>query len=161
MDTIDTELVRLLQKDGRASWADLAASVRLTPPAVADRVHRLREAGVIRGFTAHLDPAAVGLPLLSFVAVSLGNPKHRTGFLEVILGEPAILECHHVAGDDDFLLKVRTAGVAELDRLLSTTLKRIDGVVRSRTTIALGTVKDTTALPLPHRKKEKKGGGRE
>jgi Lrp/AsnC family leucine-responsive transcriptional regulator len=161
MDTIDTELIRLLQNDGRASWADLAAAVRLTPPAVADRVHRLTEAGVIRGFTARLDPAAMGLPLLSFVAVTLGNPKHRKSFLEVVVGEPAILECHHVAGDDDFFLKVRTAGVAELDRLLSATLKGIDGVVRSRTTIALGTVKDDSPLPMPHRKKEKKGGGRE
>ncbi len=156
MDTIDAELIRLLQKDGRASWAELAAVVRLTPPAVADRVHRLTDAGVIRGFTARVDPAAVGLPLLSFVAVSLGNPKHRRHFLDVVARETAILECHHIAGDDDFLLKVRTAGVAELDRLLSTTLKGIDGVVRSRTTIALGTVKDDTPLPLPSRRKERK-----
>jgi Lrp/AsnC family leucine-responsive transcriptional regulator len=148
MDDIDIQLLHKLQIDGRATWAELGAAVKLTPPAAADRVHRLVETGTIMGISARVSPDAAGLPLLAFVNVSLARPKDRRGFIETVRRLPEILECHHVAGDFDFLLKVRVAGTAALDSLLSNTLKALDGVVRTRTTIALGTIKEDVSLPL-------------
>ncbi len=149
MDTIDIELLRRLQLDGRASWADLAAAVKLTPPAAAERVHKLLESGTVKRIAASLSPDAVGLPLLAFVAVTLERPRDRKAFLARVAGAPEILECHHVAGEHDFLLKVRCSGTAALDTLLVHTLKALDGVVRTHTTIVLGTYKEDHALPLP------------
>ena len=148
MDDIDIQLLRKLQTDGRATWADLGATVKLTPPAAADRVNRLIEGRTILGIGARVSPDAAGLPLLAFINVSLARPKDRRGFIELVRRLPEVLECHHVAGDFDFLLKVRVAGTAALDTLLSNTLKALDGVVRTRTIIALGTIKEDVALPL-------------
>jgi len=157
MDTIDIELLRRLQSDGRASWADLASAVRLTPPATAERVHKLVEMGTIRRIAASLDPEAVGLPLLAFVSVTLERPRDRKAFLARIAGAPEVLECHHVAGEHDFLLKVRCASTAALDNLLVHTLKALEGVVRTHTTIVLGTYKEDHALALPAARKGKTG----
>ena len=158
MDSTDHELLRRLQHDGRAHWADLAVAVKLTPPAVAERVHKLAEAGVIKRIAAHVDPEAVGLPLLAFVAVTLAHPRDRRPFLARVASAPEILECHHVAGEHDFLLKVRCAGTSALDTLLSETLKAMEGVVRTNTTIVLGTPKETDILPIPTPKRGKSRG---
>jgi Lrp/AsnC family leucine-responsive transcriptional regulator len=158
MDSTDHELLRRLQHDGRAHWAELASAVKLTPPAVAERVHKLTTAGVIRRIAARVDPDAVGLPLLAFVAVTLGHPRDRRPFLARVAAAPEILECHHVAGEHDFLLKVRCAGTAALDTLLSDTLKAMDGVVRTNTTIVLGSPKETDVLPLPSPKRARTRG---
>lgn len=155
MDSIDLELLRRLQIDGRATWADLATAVRLTPPATAERVHKLIESGTIQRIAAKLDPETVGLPLLAFVSVTLARPRDRKAFLARVASAPEVLECHHVAGEHDFLLKVRCAGTTALDNLLVHTLKALDGVVRTNTTIVLGTLKEDHALPLPASRKGK------
>ena len=155
MDPIDLDLHRRLQSDGRATWADLAAAVKLTPPAAAERVHKLIESGTVKRIAAILDPDAVGLPLLAFVSVTLARPRDRKAFLARVASAPEVLECHHVAGEHDFLLKLRCAGTAALDHLLIHTLKALDGVVRTHTTIVLGTLKEDHTLPLPTARKGK------
>jgi Lrp/AsnC family leucine-responsive transcriptional regulator len=149
MDDIDLQIMRRLSADGRLSFSNLADEIGLSPPAAAERVRRLEEAGTIRGYAARLDPAAAGCALLAFVAVSLERSSHRARFLAWARGAAEVQECHHVAGDDDYLLKVRCASTAALDHLLSDELKSIPGVARTRTTIALSTEKETGALPLP------------
>jgi Lrp/AsnC family leucine-responsive transcriptional regulator len=149
MDPMDIKAAGHLQVAGRESWTRLGELLGVTGPAAAERVRRLEERGVIRGYAAVLDPDAVGARLTAFVAVTLEHPKYRRAFLERVETLAEVQECHHVAGDDDYLLKVRCSGTAHLDRVLSEELKGVPGVLRTRTTIVLGTVKETTVLPLP------------
>lgn len=137
-----------LQQSGRETWAGLGEALDMTGPAAAERVRRLEEAGVIRGYTAIVEPEAVGLGLTAFVAVSLERPAHRAAFLKKVATLGEVLECHHVAGDDDYLLKLRCRGPLDLDRVLSEELKGVAGVARTRTTIVLSTAKETTVLPV-------------
>ena len=146
---MDRKVIAQLQISGRESWTRLAELLGVTGPAAADRVRRLEERGVIRGYAALLDPEAVGARLTAFVAVTLEHPKHRRAFLKRVDALAEVQECHHVAGDDDYLLKVRCSGTAHLDHVLSEELKGVPGVLRTRTTIVLGTTKETTVLPLP------------
>jgi Lrp/AsnC family leucine-responsive transcriptional regulator len=149
MDSMDMKTVAHLQAAGRESWTRLAELLGVTGPAAAERVRRLEERGVIRGYAALLDPEAVGASLTAFVALTLRRPKHRRAFLKRVAALTEVQECHHVAGDDDYLLKVRCSNTGHLDRVLSEELKGVPGVLRTRTTIVLGTVKETTVLPLP------------
>jgi Lrp/AsnC family leucine-responsive transcriptional regulator len=163
MDANDSKALELLQRHGRESWASLGEALGMTGPAAADRVRRLEDGGVIKGYTAVVDPEAVGLALTAFVAVTLERPSHRTAFLRRVAALPEVQECHHVAGDDDYVLKVRCRGPADLDRVISDELKSVAGVARTRTTIVLRTVKETTAVPLPTASdggRERRGGKR-
>lgn len=151
MDLLDARTLDVLTTDGRITWADLAGRLGLSAPSAAERVHRLEERGVIKGFTALVDPLAVGLGLTAFVAVTLARPQDRSAFLAMVRDLDEVQECHHVAGDDDYLLKVRCTDARHLDRLLTDRLKSLEGIVRTRTTIALDTLKETPRLPIARR----------
>lgn len=148
MDDIDTKAVQALSAHGRITWAELAGVLGLSPPSAADRVHRLEERGVIRGYTALVDPEAVGLGLAAFVAVTLERPEHRGPFLERMRRLGNIVECHHVAGEYDYLLKVRCRDTRDLERVISDEIKAGPGVTRTLTTVVLSTVKESPRLPL-------------
>lgn len=148
-DPIDRKVLELLETRGRMTWAELGESVGLSPPAVAERVRRLEERGVIRGYAAMLDARSLGLTLTAFIGVTLERPKHRRAFLELVDKLPEIQECHHVAGDYDFLLKVRCRDTADLEKLISERIKGRPGAAQTRTTIVLSTCKETPALPVP------------
>ena len=145
---MESKVISKLMNDGRVCWSDLAEIVGLSPPAVADRVRRLEERGVIKGYAALVDATAVGYPLTAFVSVVLGRPKDRAAFLERVRATPEIAECHHVTGDDDYLLKVRCRSPQDLDDLLSNSIKGSPEVVRTRTTIVLSTAKESVVLPI-------------
>src|ERR1700690_4516677 len=123
ISTVDSKAVHLLMRRGRASWAELAKHLRLSPPAAAERVRKLEKPGVIRGYEALVSPEALGYPLTAFVAVTLERPQHRKAFLRRVAEMKEIAECHHVAGEYDYLLKVRTRSPQDLDRVLSEKLK--------------------------------------
>lgn len=143
MDTLDQKALELLARNGRATWAELGQHLGLSAPSAAERVRKLEEQKVIRGYAALTDPAAIGFGLLAFISVTLESQQKRRRFLDAILKMPGVLECHHVAGDDDYLLKVRCANTLELDELLSRQLKEKLGVARTRTVIALATAKES------------------
>jgi Lrp/AsnC family leucine-responsive transcriptional regulator len=126
----------------------------MTGPGAAERVKRLEEKGVILGYSALVDAESVGAVLTAYVAVTLDRPEHRKPFLKRVAKLAEVQECHHVAGDDDYLLKVRCRGPRDLDRVISQELKSVPGVGRTRTTIVLSTAKETPMLPLPEDKKE-------
>jgi len=147
MDTIDVSMLATLQTNAREPWARLGEQVGLTGPAVGERVRRLEEQGVIRGYAALIAPEAVGFPLTAFVSVTLAGPEHRRAFLDRVARLPEIQECHHITGDDDYLLKLRCRGAADLDRLLTEELKGGPGVARTRTQVALRSEKESVALP--------------
>jgi Lrp/AsnC family leucine-responsive transcriptional regulator len=146
LDSIDSKLLMLLQANGRKSWADLARPLKLTPPAVAARALRLEKRGIITGYAARVDAAGLGLAHTAFIEVTLEHPRARAPFLKDVRKRDAILECHHMAGDFDYLLKVRVPGTRELEALITTVLKSIPGVARTRTSIVLGSAKETTRL---------------
>jgi len=135
-------------KDGRITWSDLGQALGLSAPAAAERVRKLEEHGVIKAYTAILDAEALGYSLTAFVSVTLGDQRKRTAFHAGVRKLDQIVECHHVAGDDDFLLKVRCRGTRDLDRLLVEELKGKMGVARTRTTVVLDTMKETPAIPV-------------
>ena len=149
MDKLDIQTLRRLMREGRSTWSELARLLDLSAPAAADRVRRLEERGVIRGYSAVVDPEAVGLGVTAFVAVTLERPEHRAGFLGWVDSAPEVQECHHVAGEGDFLLKVRCAAVRDLETIVSEEIKGLDGVTSTRTTVVLSTRKETPVLPLP------------
>jgi Lrp/AsnC family leucine-responsive transcriptional regulator len=148
LDALDFKLLRHLMAQGRITWSELASLLGLSAPATADRVRRLEEKQVIQGYTARLNPEAIGCDLMAFLSVTLERPEHRAAFLELVKQRPEIQECHHVAGDDDYWLKVRCRNTRHLEHLISEVIKGIPGVLRTRTTIVLSTVKETADLPL-------------
>jgi Lrp/AsnC family leucine-responsive transcriptional regulator len=147
MDDLDRKALGILQKNGRATWAEVASELELSPPSAADRVRRLEEHGVIQRYTAVVDAEKLGYELTAFVAVGLTKPAHRASFLKVVMAAPEVLECHHIAGDADYLLKVRCRNTRHLDTLLTDVLKGGPAVARTSTTIVLATAKETTAVP--------------
>jgi Lrp/AsnC family transcriptional regulator, leucine-responsive regulatory protein len=142
MDPIDLRLVELLAANARASYAELAQQVGLSGPSTAERVRRLEERGIVRGYAARVDPAALGRALTAFVSVSVGDRAQTQAFLAALALVPEVVECHHVAGDDDYLLKVHVDGTRGLEALVTDRLKAIEGVTRTRTTVVLSTTFD-------------------
>lgn len=148
LDEIDFKVITHLTQQGRITWSELANLLELSAPATADRVRRLEERHVIQGYTALINPEAIGCDLVAFVAVTLGHPTQRTQFLHKVQSLPEIQECHHVTGEDDYWLKIRCRNTKDLERLISEELKGTLGFLKTRTTIALSTVKETVELPL-------------
>ncbi|MEZ4655706.1 MAG: Lrp/AsnC family transcriptional regulator [Candidatus Eisenbacteria bacterium] len=150
MDTKDVEILVALQRDGRRTQQDLAQRVTLSQPAVAERIRKLEERGLITGYVARVDPEKIGLDVTAFVWVGISHPKHFDGFARRIMDLPEIQEAHRVAGRDSYLLKVRTRNTSSLDRLLVGTLRTIPGVTRTETTVVLTSIKEDTFLPVSH-----------
>lgn len=148
LDSVDYRVLYHLMHQGRMTWADLAGVLSLSSPAAADRVRRLEERGVITGYAAAIAPELVGLDLLAFIFVTLEHPRHCETFVERIQAMEDVQECHHLAGEDDYMLKVRCRHTRHLEQVISHHIKGIPGVVRTRTAIALSTIKETTRLPL-------------
>lgn len=148
MDTFDIKIIQQLMNYARTTWAELGSILGLSAPGAADRVRKLEEKGIIKGYSALINHEAVGLNLAALIAVYLDRPQHRQQFLARIQAMPEVLECHHIAGDEDYLLKVRCRNTRDLERIISDEIKAIDGVIKTRTTIILATVKETPILPL-------------
>jgi Lrp/AsnC family leucine-responsive transcriptional regulator len=151
IDPTDSAILELLQQDGRMPVSELARAVGLPVSSVNDRVKRLQERGLIRGFAARIDPDAVGLGLLAFVHVGWSDPEVEGPFLARIAAEPAVQECHHVTGAWNYLLKVRVADTRMLERFLATVIKGVPGIQRTETLIALSSPKESCALALRRR----------
>ncbi|WP_394827048.1 Lrp/AsnC family transcriptional regulator [Pendulispora albinea] len=147
---MDIKILRLLAANGRMSWADIGAELGLSGPAAAERVKKLEQLGLVRGYAALLDPGELGLGVTAYIAVRLDRPAHRAAFLKRIKREEAVVECHHMAGDDDYWLKVRVPDLRALEILVSDTLKSIEGVLGTRTSIVMSTVKESATPPLDH-----------
>lgn len=146
MDDIDQSLLDLLQRNGRATQLELSREVGLSQPAVAERIKKLEERGVILGYAARVDAAQLGLDITAFVGVGIDHPKHFDGFLRRVKGLKEVLECHRVAGADSYLLKIKTRNTRTLDRLLVEVLRTIPGVTRTCTTIVLTSIKEQTHI---------------
>ena len=137
LDDIDVEILRLLQDDASISKAELGRRLNLSQPAVHHRVKRLEERGYIQRYVAILDHELLGLDLICFVQVE-----------QAVLAMPEVLDCHHLTGDADFLLKVVAPNRKALEHLLVERLSTLPGVTHLETSVVLREVKHVTALPL-------------
>lgn len=117
LDEIGWKLVLALQEDARLSFAELGRRVGLSLPAVAERVRRLEEAGLITGYHAKLDPHKIGASMTAFIRLRTSGDRYRQ--VQALAGGlPEILECHHLTGDDAFIMKVVVSSIAHLERLI-------------------------------------------
>ena len=148
IDETDVVILDLLQENARISQADVARAVGLAPSAVLERIRKLESRGVIRGYAALLDPHVVEQSMLAFVAIRSGEGPGDASVADALAKCPEVLELHHVAGEDCYLAKVRARDAEHIGQLLRHRFGRIPGVVSTRTTIVLETVKETPRLPL-------------
>ena len=150
LDQVDRQLLKLLQEDGRISNANLARTVGLSPPSVLQRVRKLEEMGLVANYTAILDREAMGysLMVIAQVSLSLHNKKPIDAFVAAIGNIPEVLECLHVSGDYDFLLKIIVEDMHAYERFIREQLSTIDGVGKIHSCFVLASKKYTTELPL-------------
>lgn len=135
LDARDIEILAALQEDARATYADIARRVGLSPSSVHDRVRKLEEGGVIRAYRAEVDPLAIGLHVTALVSVSPLDPKQPDIVPERIKGFAEIEDCYSVAGSENYILKVRTRTTADLEDLLQRLREAAE--VHTRTTVVL------------------------
>jgi Lrp/AsnC family leucine-responsive transcriptional regulator len=157
LDPIDCHILRLLRRDGRMSHAAIAKEVGLSGPAVHDRVRKLEARGVIAGYAAVLDPVALDRSHVAFIMVTLSEGSEFAiddPIVARICDEQDVLEFHRIAGQDCYLLKVRTATNRDLEQLLRR-IRRIRGVARTRTTIVLSTELEKPSIDAPQRHRDK------
>jgi Lrp/AsnC family leucine-responsive transcriptional regulator len=150
IDDTDRRLLRMLQADGRISNQELAQRCNLSASACSERVRRLRDHGVITGFSAQIDPAKVGRALLIFVEVVLDRTTGDVfeAFAAAARRAPDVLECHMVAGGFDYLIKARVKDMEAYRAFLGEVLVEMPGVRETRTYAVLEEIKNTTATPL-------------
>jgi Lrp/AsnC family leucine-responsive transcriptional regulator len=145
VEDLDRQILRLLAADGRMSYTDLGKATGLSTSAVHQRVRRLEQRGVIRGYTAVIDPEAVGLSLTAFVSVTPLDPAAHDDVPERLAGLSEIEACHSVAGDENYILKVRVATPGVLENLLARI--RAEAAVSTRTTVVLSTPYEARPMP--------------
>jgi Lrp/AsnC family leucine-responsive transcriptional regulator len=147
LDAIDLKILYILQNNGRSRLADIAEEVELSAPAVMERVKKLEAGGVIKGYQALLDSKKVGKDVTAFIGVSIGNQRDINQFAAQMLRYPDVLECHHVTGDESFILKVKSANTGSLEKLLGE-IRSVEGVTRTVTKVVLSTAKESQILEL-------------
>jgi Lrp/AsnC family transcriptional regulator, leucine-responsive regulatory protein len=151
LDVIDRQILQLLREDGRMAHAAIAKEVGLSGPAVHERVRKLEQRGLIAGYTAVLDPEGLDRSHVAFVLVTLSEGDEFAAddpIVARICDEPDVLEFHRVAGEDCYLIKMRTATNKDLERLLRR-IRSIRGVARTRTTIVLSTELERPSIEVP------------
>ena len=149
IDDVDRKILNFLQDDARISNAELARRVGMVPSGVLERVKKLEERGLIRGYQARLDARQLGSGLVAFAFVKSDD---RVGGVETarsLAGIPEVQEVHHIAGEDCYLIKIRVADVEALGRLLREKVGVIPAIRSTRTTIVMETLKESATVLIP------------
>lgn len=150
LDEIDCELLTYLQQDARITQAELARRVNLSPPGLQKRIRKLEEAGVITHYVTLIDREAVGYDMMCFVQVTLQRhePTAVGNFKAAVQHMSEVLECHHITGEYDYLLKIVVRNRKHLEQFILETLTPVPGMDKVRTSLVLSEIKQTTAVPL-------------
>ncbi len=152
IDEKDVRILEALQKDGRMTNVELARAAELTPSATLERVRKLEERGLIRGYMALLEPQLLELGLLAFIFMRVDDREDILGeadnTAESLAALPSVQELHHLAGEDCFLIKVRARDTDDLYRILKEEFGQFKAIRSTRTTIVLKTVKETPRLAV-------------
>lgn len=162
LDATDLAILDALQQNCKQPLAEIGKQVGLSAPSVVERIKKLEESGVIRGYAALLDARALGKDVTAFIGVSISHPSAFEPFEKEVEREGDVLECHHVTGQHTLMLKVRTENTETLERLIDV-IRRIEGVTRTETMVVLSThaertrvALDHTEAPLPRRRRPSK-----
>jgi len=165
LDATDLAILELLQRNCKQPLAEIGKQVGLSAPSIVERIHKLEEAGVIRGYVALLEARAVGKDVTAFIGVSISHPRAFEPFEKDIEQAADVLECHHVTGQHTLMLKVKTDDTESLEGLIDR-IRAIDGVTRTETMVVLSTHTERTCValdaddaPLPRRSR-RAGGAR-
>jgi Lrp/AsnC family leucine-responsive transcriptional regulator len=147
IDDIDARILELLQARGRIKRSQIADEVGLSLPSVSDRIRKLEERGVIKGYAAHLDSKRLNFDISAFISVRVDGSNHYEAFINSALDLPEVLEVHSITGDGSHILKIRVKNMRALERLLYM-IQRWPGVHGTQTSMVLSTFKETLQLPI-------------
>lgn len=150
LDNTNRQILEVLQKDGSTTNTELARQVGLAPASTLERVKKLEKGGIITKYVALVDAEKVGKQIIAYVEITMGNHSAAaiTEFEESIKDIPEILECHHVAGDKDFILKIVTEDMKSYERLALEKIAVIPNLGRVSTMFVLSTIKQKTGIPV-------------
>jgi len=151
LDNTDVKIINLLRKNSRVGASEIAQKIKLSVSAVIERIKKLESAGVILGYTVILDNAMIGKDVIAMMSISIDHPKFNGAFEAAVLQEPHITECHYIAGDFDYLLKVITDNTKSLERILND-IKSVPGVSKTKTSIVFSTPKNDYSVALKAKK---------
>lgn len=146
MDRIDMEILELLKINSRVTVSDVSKKINLSIPAVSDRMKKLEEKGVIQQYTTILSRKEMGYGILAFIFVSIERTESAAIFKEKIQNFKHVLECHHIAGEFDYLLKVTAKDTEDLETFITEDLKEVASVYKSRTNIVFSSMKETYSV---------------
>ncbi len=145
MDALDYRILACLKENSRVNATDIGARINMSTSAVIERIKKLEGAGILKQYTILVDQKLLGRGLSAFIYVRLDHPKYYENFVDEIQKNNAVAECHYIAGDFDFLLKVITAADKTLEDILNS-IKSINGVSLTRTSVVLSTNKYDVCL---------------
>lgn len=150
MDKIDIKILRILQADGRTTNAKLAKEIGISPPPTLERVKKLEKSGVIKKYVAIADPLQLGIGVFAFVEVTLDI--HGKGaideFLNAVVALEEVMECHHITGAGDFLLKIAVKSISAYEEMIFHDLTELPHVQHLKTMVVLSTPKQETAFKI-------------
>lgn len=149
LDAVDFEILRMMQDNARINNADMARQLNMAPSAILERVKKLEQKNVILQYNAKINPAAVEQEMLSFIFIKASDIIGQQDIAYLLSEIPEVQEVHDIAGDDGYLIKVRTKDAAGLIDLMRNHLGKIDGILSTRTTIVLQTIKEEQKIVLP------------
>lgn len=155
MDKTDYQILKLLQENARISNSEIARQIGMAPSGMLERIRKLEENGIIREYTTRLRAESLDLGLIAFIFVKSTEPPGSIGTAQKLADLPEILEIHHVAGEDCYLLKVRLKDNHSLAVFMREKIGSISTIVSTRSTIVLDTIKETSKIKLPDIEDEK------
>lgn len=150
LDQVDLGILELMQENARISNADIARELNMAPSAVLERIRKLEQKNIILQYTTRLNPLALQQNLLAYVFIKAADGLGCSSTAKELAKIPEIQEVHHVAGEDCYLVKIRTTNSASLMDLMRNSLSNIPNILSTRTTIVLETVKEQQQLVIPH-----------
>lgn len=151
LDKTDLHILRLMQENARISNADLARELGMAPSGILERVKKLEQKNVILQYTARINPEALQQKMLAFVFMKAADSPGCNDTARELAKIPEVQEVHHIAGDDCYLVKIRTYDSASLMHLMRNSFSKIPNLLSTRTTIVLETVKEQQQLVIPEK----------
>jgi len=147
LDDLDIKILNTIQRKGRTKRNELAEIVGLSIPSVSERLNKMEERGIIEGYYAKLSKKAFGYDIMAYILVIMDSSKHYKSLITHVEKKPEILECHSVLGEGSHLLKTITKNTESLEKLLAE-IQAWPGVMATKTTFVLSTIKETTLIDI-------------
>jgi Lrp/AsnC family leucine-responsive transcriptional regulator len=142
MNEIDKKILSIIQEQGQISYGELGKEVGLSVSAINERLKKLENKQIIKGWSARVDAKALGLEVLAFVFLQHERPAYEDSFKQEMLKLSEVEECHHITGEWSYLLKIREKNISDLEKFISNKIRSSKGVVRTQTIIALSSPKE-------------------